>query len=164
MGPKKKKKKNRRSQYGGFCTETRPVLLSCWCAHIYVAFARIQRMPCWHCHHCRSVRATGPSSRWKRLWLCSSSLTQADHILTRSPSGEIESDKSQNRVRNVAESFPPACLLWQLVSHSTLASSTGKKLGCDTMAGSDDLAFLPVFGLHRNNSTLLSSDLWHFKH
>lgn len=116
-------------------------------------------MPCWHCHYCRSMRATGLSSRWKCLWLYSSSLTRADHILTRSPSGEIESDKSQNGVRNVAESVPPACLSWQLVSHSTTASSTGKKLGCDTMAGSDDLAFLPVFGLHRNNSTLLSSDL-----
>lgn len=39
----------------------------------------------------------------------------------------------------------------------SIFSTTTGKLGCDTTAGSDDLAFLPVFGLHRHNYTWLGS-------
>lgn len=121
-------------------------------------------MSCWHYHHCRWVRVIGLSSRWKCVWRCSSSLTHAVHIVTRSVSGETELDKSPNGAKHVAE----LCL--RLVSFDNLSltlprplfSTTAQKVGCDTIAGSDDLAFPTAFELQRQNPTWLDSAIGDF--
>ena len=120
-------------------------------------------MSCWHYHHCGSV--TGPSSWCQCLWLaCSSSLTSATPHSDKVAVGEKLNWAASRPVpepvpKNWAE---PAVSFWQPVPHSSKASFLSatrkhKELGCHTTAGSDDLAFLPVFGLHRHNCTWLGS-------
>lgn len=99
----------------------------------------------------------------KWLWLCSSSLTHAVHILTRSLSGETEFVGMQTNSKMEPKKFsridPPTCLFWQPVSHSSKGSfhhhSTETRMW--HTARSHDLAVSPLFGLHRHNCTRLGS-------
>lgn len=129
-----------------------------------------------HAYREGHVDTTTTADRWGQraravagsVCLCSSSPTCAVHILTRSLLGGIKVDNSQNGAENVAGLFFP--LLSPLTDRVSLIlrplfCTTVWKVRCDTMAGSDDLAFPPMFGMHRHNffTTWLSCP-WHLDH
>lgn len=132
--------------------------------HICVAVAHIQRMSCWHYYHlCRSVTGLSSWSDCARLpWSMQSTFWQGHRQEKLNQAACRQIPKwSQNWSRILSHWSATLPLLTTCFSLFTgpLSPNVARKVGCDTRAGSDDLAFIPVFGLHRHNFTWLGATI-----